>query len=230
MRELEERDCELLMTGCWAVWEARNKCVFEGARPSVPDVLKRVRDLVGEMREMETEVLGHVEGRQETRGWRKPRQGWSKINVDAGWREGVGLGFGVVCRDDEGRVKWGVTIQKREEREIQALEAEAVLVGLQEARREDLTKVVIESDCLTVIEDVKRKKQGRSDIFLIYDEIHNLCSHFVSVEFSFAKRLSNRVAHELAHVWPWQVGRRIWDGVLPRSVEVAVVFDSDNMI
>ncbi|XP_074306450.1 uncharacterized protein LOC141641697 [Silene latifolia] len=155
--------------------------------------------------------------------WERPREGWCKVNVDAGILCGQGSGMGVVCRDAGGCVKWSVALQQLTEREPKILEAEAVLLGLSEARRHGIARVVIESDCLNVIQDLKKRSTGRSDIFLIYDDIYELCLSFESVEFLFARRQFNRVAHELAHMWPWQLGRRIWYEDLAEFVSLDLV-------
>ncbi|KAH9602070.1 hypothetical protein KSS87_007008 [Heliosperma pusillum] len=77
-------------------------------------------------------------------------------------------------------------------------EAMAVLVGLEEARSRGSRHVSIESDCLTVIMDLKNDMNGRSDIHLIYNDIYELYSHFDSC----IRRNYNNVAHELAHLSP----------------------------
>ncbi|XP_074314873.1 uncharacterized protein LOC141651044 [Silene latifolia] len=230
MENASEKECVSLLTGCWAIWEARNKMIFEGRRVCVSEVLCRVRDLVEEMEESGS----HKEGgsaledcRLEER-WTRPEQGSCKVNVDAGLC-GQGVGLGAVCRDAEGGVLWGVAVQQQEEREPQILEAEAILLGLAEARRHGVTKVVLESDCLNVIRDLKSRSTGRSDIFQIYDDIHDLCSYFESVKFLFVRRKFNSVAHELAHVRPWQLGRRIWYEVLSQNIAEFVSFDLVNI-
>ncbi|XP_074307188.1 uncharacterized protein LOC141642309 [Silene latifolia] len=135
----------------------------------------------------------------------------------------------MVCRDAEGGVLWGVAVHQREAREPQVLEAEAVLLGLAEARRHGVTKVEIESDCLNVIRDLKSRSTDRSDIFQIYDDIHDLCSYFESVKLLFVRRKFNSVAHELAHVRPWQLGRRIWYEDLPPNIAEFVSLDLVNI-
>ncbi|XP_074270587.1 uncharacterized protein LOC141594469 [Silene latifolia] len=162
--------------------------------------------------------------------WIKPKPGRVKINVDAGTMAGAGLGLGAICRNDEGKVLWGVTIQKEEMREPSMLDAEAILMGLHEAKNMEISDVEIESDCLAVIEDFRKRKQGRSDLYLIYDDIYSFCSFFKSVEFSYVRRSSNKVAHELAHVRPWLPGRRFWVDVLPLNIAELVSFDCVNDI
>ncbi|XP_074266093.1 uncharacterized protein LOC141588556 [Silene latifolia] len=217
------------MTGLWAIWEARNKVVFDGKQWSVDAVLRRVRELVEEMRE---EGAGRREVEEEVvigRGWRKPMQGWNKVNVDAGKMEGLGMGLGAVCRDEEEGVLWAATRQEMVDREPQLLEAEAVLMGLSEARRRGMLRVEVESDCLGVVQDLKNRVRGRSDLFLIYDEILVLCSSFIQVEFSFVKRNCNRVAHALAHVVSWSVGTRVWVVDFPQNIVLLAAYDRDNM-
>ncbi|XP_074321475.1 uncharacterized protein LOC141657843 [Silene latifolia] len=87
--------------------------------------------------------------------WERPREGWYKINVDAGVAEGMGTGLGVVCRDDSGSVQWGVTVQEAQVVSPEIAEALAVLQGIKEAKQAGISLAVIESDCGGVIEDLK---------------------------------------------------------------------------
>ncbi|XP_074287928.1 uncharacterized protein LOC141613092 [Silene latifolia] len=195
-------ECVVLMTGCWEIWEARNRMICEGVRVGVRDVLRRVGELIEEMGGVESRHETDSEGSVVVSGWRRPRQGWNNINVDAGMVARMGMGLEAVCRDDEGKVRWGVTMQRLEVRDPQVLEAEGIILGLSEAKRDGLSRVEIESDCLNVIEDLKMTRRGRSDIFLVYDDIFDLCASFESVKFLFIRRTFNGGVHELAHVWP----------------------------
>ncbi|XP_074315325.1 uncharacterized protein LOC141651514 [Silene latifolia] len=100
--------------------------------------------------------------------------GWLKINVDASVREGIGVGVGAVCRDEEGCVVWGLTEQMREMIDPSEAEALAVYVGLKEAARRGHQHVIIELDCSMVIDALKLQKRGRSEIYLLFDDIHSI--------------------------------------------------------
>ncbi|XP_074297689.1 uncharacterized protein LOC141628444 [Silene latifolia] len=91
----------------------------------------------------------------------------------------------------------------------------AVLQGLKEAKLAGIPFVVIESDCRGVIEDLKNQRSGRSELFLIYQDILQLCTSFSSISFTFVRRNFNRVAHDLAHSLPWVTGRRRWTTDFP---------------
>ncbi|XP_074306503.1 uncharacterized protein LOC141641753 [Silene latifolia] len=213
---------------------ARNKWVFEGKVIQPDAVVRRVRGLLREMLEGQGAngggAAGESEGHSEAGdGWVRPRVGEFKINVDAGVISGVGTGWGAVCHDEGGGVVWAVTEQEVEERDPTVAEALAVLVGVQEAKRRGMTRIVVEGDCLSVITDLQKRKQGRSDIFFIYDEIFNVCSSFENCVFSFTRRNFNSVAHTLAHIDPWLVGCRRWDEDVPHNVAVCIANDLLSM-
>ncbi|XP_074265429.1 uncharacterized protein LOC141587860 [Silene latifolia] len=194
------------MNGCWAIWERRNKAIFEDGEWRADLVVRRVRDLVCEMAgrgslDMAREVRGVVE---DEGGWRRPGGGVPKVNVDAAVMDGVGVGVGLdaVCRNDRGEVVWcgveqGTLVMDPEEEE-----ATAILYGLKEARRMNNHRVILEGDCLNVIQDLQQKRKRRNSIFLIYNDIYVLCNSFDNVTFNWSRRNSNKVAHELAHLRP----------------------------
>ncbi|XP_074290445.1 uncharacterized protein LOC141617160 [Silene latifolia] len=155
-----------------AMWEARNKWVFEWVTVDVFKVVRRVEELRKEL-EDDLRVAGTHEVRDEGGGrWLKPEVGWMKLNVDAGVKEGWGTGLGVVSRDSEGMVLWGMTEFRCGTMEPRMAEAEAVLAGLKEAQARGSRRLVIESDCKVLIDALKSKLQGRSDFNLILDDIY----------------------------------------------------------
>ncbi|XP_074265123.1 uncharacterized protein LOC141587547 [Silene latifolia] len=135
--------------------------------------------------------------------------------------ESVSVGLGAVSRNSEGVVKWAVVIQRDTCREVAMAEAEALLLGLKEARRMGSRKVIIGSDCLGVVEALMKNRCGRSELFVIYNEIRRLCLSFDFVVFKDISRKLNKLAHTLAHARPWYIGKRFWTSDLP--MEFAVV-------
>ncbi|XP_074318707.1 uncharacterized protein LOC141655530 [Silene latifolia] len=149
-----------------------------------------------------------------------------KINTDAGVKEGEGFSVGVLCRDEAGSCLWGVSVVQEQRWEPQMANVAAVLEGVAEAARRGHTRIVVESDCMPVIEALRRKDSGRSILSLIYDDIHSFCSAFISVSWSFTNRMNNSVAHCLAHLLPRIVGRSVWSDALPPTANSAVIYDS----
>ncbi|XP_074282571.1 uncharacterized protein LOC141607113 [Silene latifolia] len=159
------------------------------------------------------------------KGWKPATRGFVKINVDAGVKEGEEVRTGVVYRDEGGRVLWGLSHNHGVYWEAHVAEAVAVMDGLEEVRRRGHQQVEVESDCLQVMEALRRKEIGRSMFSLIIDDILSLCSNFISVSWSHTCRINNNVAHSLAHLVPRVLGRSVWEGLLPPNANSAVIFD-----
>ncbi|XP_074298465.1 uncharacterized protein LOC141629347 [Silene latifolia] len=162
-------------------------------------------------------------------GWKLPGEGVVKVNTDAGVVAGLGISLGAVARDSSGQLQWAVAFQMGADRSPKMAEAEAVLMGLKEAKRAGYARIIMESDCLNVITDLREKKTGRTDIFRVYDYIFSLCNSFISVVFSYVRRESNSVAHNVAHSVPWEYGRRAWIEDVPRNVLDAISSDLNGM-
>ncbi|XP_074309673.1 uncharacterized protein LOC141644118 [Silene latifolia] len=148
-------DCGKFMLGCWAIWECRNKCVFEGTRVEPERIIKRVRDVMVEMGEAEVDSRRRRArerrevANEESEGWQPARGEYVKLNVDAGVKEGEGVGTGAVCRDGQGNILWGVSVAREVTWDPGIAEAVAVLDGLQEALAKGHQHVMLESDLFT---------------------------------------------------------------------------------
>ncbi|XP_074310065.1 uncharacterized protein LOC141644689 [Silene latifolia] len=212
------------MVVCWAIWEARNWVIFDGGGVVVEDIVRRVQRVVeeieGELVVRDRDGVGQQRaGGVRVEDWRAPNPGWVKLNVDAGVKDGVGVGVGVVCRDSSGKVLWGMAHNRREVWEVHVAEAVAILENLEQAVDKGHKHVVVESDCSQVIEALKQRKMGLSLFSLVLDDILRLCNSFSSVVWSFTSRRNNVVAHTLAHVLPVGTGRDVWVDKLPEVVD-----------
>ncbi|XP_074314656.1 uncharacterized protein LOC141649887 [Silene latifolia] len=229
MREMEVEEQTEFMTGCWAIWERRNKAIFEDGEWRADLVVRRVRDLICEMENSGDLGEGRARGVVEAvGGWKRPMGEVMKVNIDAAVRAGVGVGFGAVCRDERGEVAWCAVEQGMVEMDPTEAEAAAILYGLKEARRRNISKVILEGDCSTVIRDLQKQRKGRSSIYLIYNDIYALCNFFDTISFNWVRRDFNKVAHELAHLRPWTLGSRRWLDSFPLEIADVVGIDSIN--
>ncbi|XP_074301056.1 uncharacterized protein LOC141632405 [Silene latifolia] len=230
-RELGVREHSVFMVGFWALWEHRNNVIFESREVDPWVVIRRVGDVVAEMEGSAYEVIkgrrrkDMGSGSDGPRGWEPAPRGFVKVNVDAGVKEDEGVTLGLVCRGEKSDVLWGVSIVQDQVWEPHVAEAVAVLEGLKEALRTGYRDVVLESDCLQVVEARKKKLSGRSCFMLVIEEILLLCNSFNTVLWSFSSRVNNTVAHALAHIYPRNTGRMEWSDTLPPSANDAVLFD-----
>ncbi|XP_074301146.1 uncharacterized protein LOC141632499 [Silene latifolia] len=219
------------MVACWALWEHRNKVVFEAREVDPCGVVKRIRDVMEEIEgggyvKLSSREDDGVRRRESARkGWVVPPEGYVKVNVDAGVQDGMGVNLGMVCRDGRGLVLWGATLVLEQLWESHIAEAVAVLEGVKKARRRGHMNIVVESDCLQVVDALRKSRTGRSVFDLVLDDIISLRSSFNSVIWSFTSRLNNGVAHALAHPFPRIVGRFLWSEGLPLIANDAVIAD-----
>ncbi|XP_074315009.1 uncharacterized protein LOC141651187 [Silene latifolia] len=230
MRELGEKERVLFLVTCWVLWERRNMMIFEEERWDVGTIMRRIRGIIWEMESVQdNEVSRSVVGSR-LGSWEPPGSGVSKINTDAGVVEGVGVGLGAVSRNSAGEVEWAVVVQRGAGCAVDMAEAEAILLGLREAIRMQSRNVVIESDCLIVVDDLNRNRRGKSELFVIYEEIRQLSLSFESIVFKHISRNFNKLAHVIAHAMPWFHGRRFWTSVLPAELGVVALSDVSNLI
>ncbi|XP_074306645.1 uncharacterized protein LOC141641901 [Silene latifolia] len=214
-RDMLAMEREKMMVGCWAIWEARNRVVFEGGRALVDQILRRVENVMAEVAGngevmRGSGIVGGVKKGVDNAGSIAPEEGWVKINVDAGVKDEVGVGVGAVCRDAEGKVLWGLSYNRKEVWEPHVAEVLSVFEGMEEAVRAGHDSIIIESDCSQVVNALKTRNQGRSIFFLVLDDIFRICSSFNVVVWSYTSRVNNTVAHALAHVSLGVVGNTAW--------------------
>ncbi|XP_074306435.1 uncharacterized protein LOC141641679 [Silene latifolia] len=222
---LDKEEIGVFMTGVWAIWEMRNKVVFENRVPRVEDVVLRVRGMVGELDGVERAGEQRLMGMQ---GRNRDGVGVGRgvtvdpgvviINVDVGVKEGEGMGLGALCGDEDGNLLWGWEGRRREEFEERVAEAEAVLNALREAQRMKHARVCVESDCKTVIEALKCRTLRRSDFHIVISNTLKLCVGFNSVSWSYVCRTFNRAAHLLAHSCAVDVSRFLDGTFIPRYI------------
>ncbi|XP_074318301.1 uncharacterized protein LOC141655103 [Silene latifolia] len=230
-------ECVKFMIGCWAMWEFRNKVVFDNVVVDPEMIIRRARDVLLEgVRDSGEGAGGLRSARQqrwrsngEEQGWKPAKEGYVKLNVDAGVKEGEGVGTGVVCQDSRGSVLWGLSVTRLQEWEAHFVEAMAILDGLEKAASRGITKVEVESDCLPVVDAIRERRTGRSVFSLYIDEIIDLSLQLESIIWLHVSRTNNCVAHELAHLFPRAVGKVLWDARLPPSVNAAVIFDRNSI-
>ncbi|XP_021771707.1 uncharacterized protein LOC110735833 [Chenopodium quinoa] len=75
------------------------------------------------------------------------------------------------------------------------------------AKYAGVDQLMVESDCLQVVNALRNKSSGSSAFFLVIDDILAFCNSFSNIKRSFVRRGGNKIAHELAHLQPWEVGQ-----------------------
>jgi ribonuclease HI len=133
------------------------------------------------------------------KGWQKPPEGMIMINVDASFDDDEGCGStGVVIRDHLGGVIAAAHSFTPHVIDATMVEAYALKEGLLLAQHVGENRIIIQSDCLEVVETMKDGGFSANSAAAIYDECITIWSGFQEISIQHCSRDANCVAHELA--------------------------------
>ena len=131
-------------------------------------------------------------------GWTKPPEDIVKLNVDAAFNiiSGSG-GTGMVIRDHLGSL---ISCGRRrlQVEDAATAEASALRDGLLLAGEVGCNKLLVESDCMEVVEIMQNGGNSLGAAAAIYEECSFLCRSFSRVSFAHCPREANKAAHVLA--------------------------------
>jgi len=195
------RETTILAIAFWHIWEARNAmrngetelhpwCLVEKILAYVDMVFLHCYQSISPKR-CESTMPNQ---------WSPPPEGWIMINVDAAiFVDANRMGLGLVVRDHRGELlaAFRQGIDKITNPEL--VETIAFRRALFFAMQLPYDKVVVASDCLTLINKLRSRKVDRSHTGIIVEDIKQLM-RVSSVVFSFihVSRNCNEVAHALA--------------------------------
>ncbi|KAI5005781.1 hypothetical protein ZWY2020_033024 [Hordeum vulgare] len=167
--------------------------------------------------------------RGRTGGWNKPPQGYVKLNVDAGFNHDLLQGsVGAIIRDQKGQFIAATNDRIDICYDPNTAEALAVRFGLNLARTIGCSKIVVNSDNLEILEDLK-KGYSSSAASAIIDDGFFLGSDFNHVLFEHCGRDSNQVAHELAKLAKF-FPPSCWMDSAPPEIIPAIVNDMVTLV
>ncbi|KAK4381492.1 hypothetical protein Sango_2963000 [Sesamum angolense] len=195
----------------------------KNAIPTATNLVKRKVD-VGVIKSSlggEAHVRNEVgETRRGTAKWYKPPAGSFKLNFDAAIHKDLnGAGAGVVVRNNEGCcIRWSSKffpgIIDLEQAAALAARVAAIL-----ARDLQLTNMIVEGDCLSVIKKLKDGAVDDSYISPIIQDIKKILSGLDKVEFNHVKREGNMAAHFLVRN---SISQNYCFSILPEEVALAI--------
>ena len=123
-----------------------------------------------------------------------------KINSDASVKEGRGLGFGAVIRNSTGEFLVAKSSFSDSVHPSELAEAIAGRMGMELAFDMNCCQVILESDCLSLIQKLSSNSEDRSNLGLVVADIISLANNFDSFSFHYVPRNANKVAHILSQM------------------------------
>ncbi|KAJ1389468.1 Ribonuclease H domain [Sesbania bispinosa] len=185
----------------WNIWKARNNVVFKDDHVNIERVISRNKEEFSEYiyANSPTSQANPTSNlaRERNTSWRPPRPGVYKLNVDAAFNQGSGLGATtVIVRNADGHLLTTTSSRISVHSPLEA-EAHALRGALQLARNLQCHHILCESDSLTLIEVIREDKELWSIANYLKD-IQALRREFLSYGFLWTHRSANEAAHLLA--------------------------------
>lgn len=208
----EDMQARVLML-LWRGWHLRDNCIHgkgnETIRQSVAFLLKYEEDLQLANATSEASVTGKAVRSLSSPGprrtdqtilrWTAPPQETVKINSDATFLPDSGQCWaGAVARDYRGLVFVSACEQIGIAGSVEEAEARAALVGLKALAEVYRGPIVLEMDCLAIVNYLNRDSQSLSPCYGVLRDSLDILAAFTSFSVRHVNRKCNTLAHELA--------------------------------
>lgn len=201
LTEASDVDATVFTVCIWHIWEARN-----GARNGetmmhprrVAEKIKAYVEMIMQFT-FKSKTSNRCESFVSLPKWTPPPEGLVMINVDAAFLSDSGqMGAGVVIRDHHRECVAASRRSFHRVPEPELAEATAMRYALSFAAEAGFQKVIVASDCSSLVSKVKSPMLDRSRTGAIVSDIKKLASKFLSVSFLHVSRLCNGAAHAVA--------------------------------
>jgi len=148
------------------------------------------------------------------------------LNVDASYNQDRGIGStGAVIRDSSGSFIAAAARFIEHVQDAPMAEAMALREGLLLVQQIGCSRLMIQSDCLEVVETMKQDGISATASAPVYDECVQLWQDFVSISIEHCNREVNKVAHEVARLAMASKLSCNWVDELPSFILEALVND-----
>ena len=184
----------------WHIWEARNDTRNGKGHLAPVRLAAKIKGYVDNIVEVCYDRALHRRGEPEMRSrWTPPPRDSVCVNVDAAvFSADQRMGMGMVIRDHYGVVKLIGNEGISGTYEPEMGEAFAIRRALVIARDNGFTKIILASDCLSMIQRIRALVRDRSCVGAVVSDIKTLATDFSTISFQHYNRSNNVVAHLLA--------------------------------
>ncbi|KAL8119323.1 hypothetical protein AgCh_016734 [Apium graveolens] len=222
--------CVTIGLHCWGLWYRRNTWIWERKFLLVFTIRVMVTTMLQDWRRSQEVAAGREGrlGRQSSRKWTKPPEGWIKINVDATCpQQRNRIGVACVARDDHGAflgARSSVIEGGRQPREAEVLSLYEALRWVHKWRN---SHCIFEMDSKIVV-DAIHGKHGNSNFHTIIDDCISFLKYFREVLLVFDYLSANTVAHLLAQAADSMSDPREWFDIAPDFIRCNLLIDASE--
>lgn len=204
-----------------SIWKARNKCVFENIIPNSVSTIIEANSLIIELESIKQQNTPTLQVPSGPIPWRPPPTGYMKLNVDASYNKEAKIGYaGILGRNEDGLVVLGLTKKFPVSSPLLA-EALAMREAVQVAANFGLPKIILESDCLSLIQVCMEQSQI-GEINAVVTDIIQLKRGFQQCGITWVYRSGNKSTHTLAKLTKQDLVQGNWMSYMPSQLKMIV--------
>uniref|UniRef100_A0A803Q2U2 RNase H type-1 domain-containing protein n=1 Tax=Cannabis sativa TaxID=3483 RepID=A0A803Q2U2_CANSA len=221
---------EILMIA-WAIWNARNKLVWDKKSMLAADVVLSARSTLNQwsfahQRRMDP-LLMFNEHNVEVEHWITPANDTIKVNVDGAIFEATNsFGFGYIARRSDGSLLEAASVGKIGRVAPEVAEVAGIKEALSWIKSKGWHKVSLESDCLVAVQAIHSSASLPSAFGQLVADCQKLLAALINVKVYFVKRSANKAAHFLARSSCYPSVRVFYDYNSPAELVEIVKNDS----
>ncbi|XP_075633668.1 uncharacterized protein LOC142606158 [Castanea sativa] len=200
----------LFSTIAWSMWQRRNHLRVNQSVWSIQEVRDRAKALVAEFLDANKQDA-KPRASSTPAHWAPPQDDFYKVNYNAAIFDTMGhAGLGVVIRDCNGNVVAALSLKIGLPHSVETAEALAALRAVVFAKELRIFKVVVEGDCLKVVQALKAKERCNTLYGIVIEDAHSQSASLQFCQFLHVRSEGNKLAHTLAKRAVLSVDFDVW--------------------
>ncbi|CAH9145422.1 unnamed protein product, partial [Cuscuta epithymum] len=197
--EFSEEKLKLFGMTMWSIWRRRNVLYWDGIRETNTQVISRGAEILQTWNAAQQPGRNVKDRSMNLARWKRPPIDFVKCNVDAAiFYNAKCVGFGCCIRNHVGRFYQARTAWINAEMSPREAEAWGLREAIKWVKQKDYTKVVFESDCKQLIDDLYGKRVDQSEYASLVQDCRDLLVSNNDFCVVFTRRQANSSAHVLA--------------------------------
>ncbi|CAL1374801.1 unnamed protein product [Linum trigynum] len=190
--------------------------MFNNRKAQEGEIVGKALNYWEEFRDLHVKELEPRDRERPTR--ESPPPGWVKVNVDAAVFKDEGTRFGVVARDENGHFVMAAVCRERVQWSPKLAEIKAIDFGLKQLERYGFPTAIVETDCQSAFLALKQTEVSRLEAGALIVDLQIAAKRLDSIQWNFARRECNGVAHLLAHTSCNWDAQEHWEARPPMSL------------
>ena len=205
IQEHNTEEMKIISMVCWSLWKNRNNIVWNQKSLEATEVVNSAILVLNQWQSAQDRsfdnLFGFITPSDGKEHWQLPQMNTIKVNTDAALFEDSGhFSFSILARDHEGNMVEDKACCKQGSIAPELAEAIGVREALSWIKSKNWPHVIIETDCLVVVQAIRSSYVSLSYFGIVIDECKQHLSDLRGrrVILNFVKRSVNAVAHFLA--------------------------------